>query len=178
MISGKHSRAQEKAALAKKSQLPWPGPEWATNVTRRVIDPPGFLTNPVMILVFSMHCYKSYWKQVPSISDAAKSVVQIQPAQPGLLPPPIMSSEVPSQLQSTYENAKRAAKFAWLLESMRMNSTDEEVSDEHLNRMYASGRKHYNQVSSPLRQKRTYANASQQASLQGQVETGQSQCPH
>ena len=164
----------EKAASAKQSKLPWPGPERAMSFAEKSAN----ITRHVVILVFSTHCYSSYWKQVPSISDAAKSVVQIQPAQPGLLPPPIMSSEVPSQLQSTYENAKRAAKFAWLLESMRTNSTDEEVSDEHLNRMYASGRKHYNQVSSPLRQKRTYANASQQASLQGQVETGQSQCPH
>ena len=105
-----------------------------------------------MILVFSMHCYSSYWKQVPSISDAAKSVVQIsQPALPGLLPPPIMSPKVPSQLHSTYENAKRAAKFAWLLESKRVNSTGEEISDERLNRMYASWRRHYNQhISNPV----------------------------
>lgn len=131
----------EKAASAKHSKLPWPGPERATSFPEKSAN----VTRHVVILVFSMHCYSSYWKQAPSISDAAKSVVQIQPAQPGLLPPPIMSPKVPSHLQLTYENAKRAAKFAWLLESKRMDSTGEEIPDERLNRMYALGRRRYNQ---------------------------------
>ena len=131
----------EKAASAKQSKLPWPGPERATSFAEKSAN----ITRHVVILVFSTHRYSSYWKQVPSISDSAKSVVRILPAQPGLLPPPIMSPKVPSHLQSTCEHAERAAKIAWLLESKRTNSTGEEIPDERLNRMYASGRRHYNQ---------------------------------
>ena len=82
-----------------------------------------------------------YWRQVSPVSEAARSLVDIRTVEPGTCPPPpMLPSSVPSHTKCFVEQAARAVKTAWLIESQRANYTGEEISDEQLNKTYKRGR--------------------------------------
>jgi hypothetical protein len=75
------------------------------------------------------------------VSEAARSLVDIRTVEPGTCPPPpMLPSSVPSHTKCFVEQAARAVKTAWLIESQRANYTGEEISDEQLNKTYKRGR--------------------------------------
>ena len=78
------------------------------------------------------------------MSEAAKSFVDIRTVEPGSCPsPPMLPSSVPSHIKSYVDQAAKAAKMAWLIESQRANFTGGEISDEQLNKTYKLGRQWY-----------------------------------
>jgi hypothetical protein len=97
-----------------------------------------------VIVVFSVLTAIGYWRQVSPVSEAAKSFVDIRTVEPGTCPPPpMLPTKVPSHTKGFVEQAARAVKTAWLIESQRANYTGEEISDEQLNKTYKLGRKWY-----------------------------------
>merc|ERR1711865_706324 len=68
-------------------------------------------------------------------------VQQCVPGQP--LPPPSLPSSIPLNMKSDVNQAVRATKVAWLLESKRVNVTGEDISDERLKRLFLSGRQSF-----------------------------------
>jgi len=55
----------------------------------------------------------------------------------------MLPSSVPSHTKCFVDQAARAVKTAWLIESQRANYTGEEISDEQLNKTYRQGRRWY-----------------------------------
>ena len=69
----------------------------------------------------------AYWKQAPEVSESAKRFVDVQQCVPGQpLPPPSLPSSIPLNMKSDVNQAVRATKVAWLLESKRVNVTGED----------------------------------------------------
>jgi hypothetical protein len=126
------------AASAKSSGL-------AQGSSMRFIPSPSaaVMSMPV-IVVFSVLTAIGYWRQVSHVSEAAKSLVDIRTVEPGTIPPPpMLPSSVPSHTKCFVDQAAKAAKMAWLIESNRSNYTGGEISDEQLNKTYKMGRKWY-----------------------------------
>ena len=105
-------------------------------------SPSAAVMSMPVIVVFSVLTAIGYWRQVSHVSEAAKSLVDIRTVEPGSCPsPPMLPTSVPSHMKGFVEQASRAAKMAWLIESNRSNYTGGEISDEQLNKTYRQGRK-------------------------------------
>ena len=108
---------------------------------RFIPSPSAAVMSMPVIVVFSVLTAIGYWRQVSHVSEAAKSLVDIRTVEPGSCPsPPMLPTSVPSHMKGFVEQASRAAKMAWLIESNRSNYTGGEISDEQLNKTYRRGR--------------------------------------
>ena len=100
-------------------------------------------TTPIVV-VFTLLSVLGYWKQVPDVSETVKSFVDVKESAPGFTtPPPTLPKKVPYHLMGPVDQACRAAKTAWLIETKRADLTGEEVSDEQLNNLFRRGRQWY-----------------------------------
>ena len=68
----------------------------------------------------------------------------MQESAPGFTaPPPTLPRSVPYHFKRPVDEACRAAKTAWLIETKRADFTGQQISDEQLNKFYRYGRQWY-----------------------------------
>ena len=151
MYTAKRPRSGSKSDLnkdlteaCKASKVSFRSDPEEPSAKRFLPNTPIFMATTPFVIVFTVLSVLGYWNQIPDVSETVKSFVDVQESAPGFnAPPPMLPTKVPFHLKGHVDQACRAAKTAWLIESKRADFTGQEVSDVQLNKFYRRGREWY-----------------------------------
>ena len=135
MYTAKRPRSGSKTDLnkdlkeaCKASKVPFRSDPEEPSAKRFLPDTPNFMATSPIVVVFTLLSVLRYWKQVTHVSETVKQFVDVQESAPGFsAPPPTLPKKVPYHLMGPVDQACRAAKTAWLIETKRADLTGEEV---------------------------------------------------
>ena len=85
------------------------------------------------VTVFTQLSENIFFRGLPWLSPESLRFITVDSAPPAH---PILPKSVPCHLKQVYSKCTRAAKIAWICESRLAEFPDEDVSDEHLDKLY------------------------------------------
>ena len=88
------------------------------------------------VRVFTQFSEHSFFRGLPNLSVAAVSYMDVITVNYSPPPHPDLPSKVPFHLKEVFSECSRAAKMARIAESRLAEFPDEDLSDEHLGKLY------------------------------------------
>ena len=88
------------------------------------------------VTVFTQFSENSFFRGLPWLSADALRFMEVVTVDSAPPPHPILAKSVPSHLKRVFSKCTRAAKMAWISESRLAEFPDEDVTDEHLDKLY------------------------------------------
>ena len=88
------------------------------------------------VRVFTQFSEHSFFRGLPKLSVAAVSFMEVNTVNYSPPPHPELPRKVPCHLKKVFSECSRAAKMAWIAESGLAEFPAEDLSDEHLGKLY------------------------------------------
>ena len=88
------------------------------------------------VTVYTQFSENSFFRGLPNLSADAVSYMEVITVNYSPPPHPVLPTSIPFHLKQVFSECNRAAKMAWIAESGLAEFPDEDLSDEHLSKLY------------------------------------------
>jgi len=92
------------------------------------------------VTVFTQLSENIFFRGLPWLSSEALRYMEVITVDSAPPPHPTLPKSVPSHLKQVFAKCTRAAKMAWISESRLAEFPDEDLTDEHLDKLYKAAR--------------------------------------